>query len=179
MVSSQLGTCSMKRREERGVVDSRLNVYGVEGLKIAGTSSNSPATMISGVRVQHAHSITSPTDLSICPGNVAAVSTCAPTPSREQLIDRHAFMIYRTPTPLRSSSVRRPPRSSDKTSACPSTTTRRCHTSVLVSKLSLCYNTTIIHVSLCRCTLYVVHGTTPMRLDLALTARRHTPRSCP
>ncbi|KAI0324556.1 alcohol oxidase-like protein [Cubamyces sp. BRFM 1775] len=41
-----LGTCAMKRREEGGVVDSRLNVYGVEGLKIA--------------------------DLSICPGNVAA-----------------------------------------------------------------------------------------------------------
>ncbi|KAI0324555.1 alcohol oxidase-like protein [Cubamyces sp. BRFM 1775] len=41
-----LGTCAMKRREEGGVVDSRLNVYGVEGLKIV--------------------------DLSICPGNVAA-----------------------------------------------------------------------------------------------------------
>ncbi|KAH9891940.1 alcohol oxidase-like protein [Cubamyces lactineus] len=41
-----LGTCAMKKREEGGVVDSRLNVYGVEGLKIV--------------------------DLSICPGNVAA-----------------------------------------------------------------------------------------------------------
>ncbi|RPD77156.1 alcohol oxidase-like protein [Lentinus tigrinus ALCF2SS1-7] len=41
-----LGTCAMKRREDNGVVDSRLNVYGVDGLKIA--------------------------DLSICPGNVAA-----------------------------------------------------------------------------------------------------------
>ncbi|RPD68970.1 alcohol oxidase-like protein [Lentinus tigrinus ALCF2SS1-7] len=41
-----LGTCAMKAREKEGVVDERLNVYGVEGLKVA--------------------------DLSICPGNVAA-----------------------------------------------------------------------------------------------------------
>ncbi|KAI0267246.1 GMC oxidoreductase-domain-containing protein, partial [Russula aff. rugulosa BPL654] len=41
-----LGTCAMKPREKGGVVDSRLNVYGVSGLKIA--------------------------DLSIGPGNVAA-----------------------------------------------------------------------------------------------------------
>ncbi|KAL7280632.1 hypothetical protein ACG7TL_005570 [Trametes sanguinea] len=40
-----LGTCAMKRREDGGVVDARLNVYGVEALKVA--------------------------DLSICPGNVA------------------------------------------------------------------------------------------------------------
>ncbi|KAI0759053.1 alcohol oxidase-like protein [Fomes fomentarius] len=33
-----LGTCAMKRREEGGVVDSRLNVYGVEGLKVADMS---------------------------------------------------------------------------------------------------------------------------------------------
>ncbi|KAI8986144.1 alcohol oxidase-like protein [Trametes punicea] len=45
-----LGTCAMKKREEGGVVDSRLNVYGVERLKIA--------------------------DLSICPANVAA-NTCS------------------------------------------------------------------------------------------------------
>ncbi|KIJ11507.1 alcohol oxidase, partial [Paxillus involutus ATCC 200175] len=31
-----LGTCAMKPREEGGVVDSRLNVYGVTGLKVAG-----------------------------------------------------------------------------------------------------------------------------------------------
>ncbi|KAI0369246.1 alcohol oxidase-like protein [Pilatotrama ljubarskyi] len=41
-----LGTCAMKKREDGGIVDSRLNVYGVEGLKVI--------------------------DLSICPGNVAA-----------------------------------------------------------------------------------------------------------
>jgi len=41
-----LGTCAMKPREEGGVVDSRLNVYGVRGLKVA--------------------------DLSIGPGNVSA-----------------------------------------------------------------------------------------------------------
>ncbi|KAH9971399.1 alcohol oxidase-like protein [Lactifluus volemus] len=41
-----LGTCAMKPREQGGVVDSRLNVYTVKGLKVA--------------------------DLSIGPGNVAA-----------------------------------------------------------------------------------------------------------
>ncbi|KAF8150062.1 GMC oxidoreductase-domain-containing protein [Crassisporium funariophilum] len=41
-----IGTCAMKPREKGGVVDAKLNVYGVEGLKIA--------------------------DCSITPGNVAA-----------------------------------------------------------------------------------------------------------
>jgi len=38
-----MGTCAMKPREQGGVVDSKLGVYGVEGLMLA--------------------------DLSICPGN--------------------------------------------------------------------------------------------------------------
>jgi len=33
-----IGTCAMKRREVRGVVDSRLNVYGTRNLKIADCS---------------------------------------------------------------------------------------------------------------------------------------------
>jgi hypothetical protein len=33
---SQVGTCAMKPREQGGVVDARLNVYGVQNLKIAG-----------------------------------------------------------------------------------------------------------------------------------------------
>jgi len=41
-----LGTCAMKLREQGGVVDAKLNVYGVRGLKVA--------------------------DLSIAPGNVSA-----------------------------------------------------------------------------------------------------------
>ncbi|KAI0066445.1 alcohol oxidase-like protein [Artomyces pyxidatus] len=41
-----LGTCAMKPREDGGVVDSALNVYGVKGLKVA--------------------------DMSICPGNVGS-----------------------------------------------------------------------------------------------------------
>ena len=32
----QLGTCAMKPRDQAGVVDSSLNVYGVTGLKVAG-----------------------------------------------------------------------------------------------------------------------------------------------
>ncbi|KAF7796088.1 hypothetical protein EIP86_007259 [Pleurotus ostreatoroseus] len=33
-----LGTCAMKPRSEKGVVDARLNVYGVKSLKVAGKS---------------------------------------------------------------------------------------------------------------------------------------------
>jgi len=32
------GTCSMKPREQGGVVDARLNVYGVQNLKVADCS---------------------------------------------------------------------------------------------------------------------------------------------
>lgn len=34
-----MGTCAMKPRAEGGVVDPNLNVYGIEGLKVAGTHS--------------------------------------------------------------------------------------------------------------------------------------------
>ena len=34
----QLGTCAMKPREETGVVDARLNVYGVQNLKVVDVS---------------------------------------------------------------------------------------------------------------------------------------------
>ncbi|TFK69859.1 alcohol oxidase [Pluteus cervinus] len=33
-----MGTCAMKPREQGGVVDSRLNVYGIQGLKVADLS---------------------------------------------------------------------------------------------------------------------------------------------
>ena len=46
MVVRQLGTCAMKPREQGGVVDAKLNVYGVDRLKVA--------------------------DMSIAPGNVSA-----------------------------------------------------------------------------------------------------------
>ena len=64
VVITQLGTCAMKKREDGGVVDSRLNVYGVEGLKIAGACS---------VRLMNSGSLTGDLDMSICPSNVAAV----------------------------------------------------------------------------------------------------------
>ena len=32
----QMGTCAMKARGQGGVVDERLNVYGVQNLKVAG-----------------------------------------------------------------------------------------------------------------------------------------------
>ena len=35
-ICMKLGTCSMKPHEQGGVVDSRLNVYGVKDLKVAG-----------------------------------------------------------------------------------------------------------------------------------------------
>jgi choline dehydrogenase-like flavoprotein len=34
----QLGTCAMKSRADKGVVDARLNVYGVTNLKVADLS---------------------------------------------------------------------------------------------------------------------------------------------
>ena len=35
-----IGTCPMRPRERKGVVDVRLNVYGVKGLKVAGKISS-------------------------------------------------------------------------------------------------------------------------------------------
>lgn len=59
----------MKPREHNGVVDSRLNVYGTKGLKVAGTilpSKASPPTSAESHRLV--------TDMSICPSNVGSVS---------------------------------------------------------------------------------------------------------
>ena len=41
----QIGTCAMKPREQGGVVDARLNVYGVQNLKIAGNYLTIPLEM--------------------------------------------------------------------------------------------------------------------------------------
>ena len=69
----------MKPRDAGGVVDSRLNVYGVEGLKIAGKLFSSP---VCGSTDSHPCVDSFPLfvnlDLSICPGNVSAVSTICP-----------------------------------------------------------------------------------------------------
>ena len=63
----------MMPREKGGVVDSRLNVYGTDGLKVAGMYQLLTLMAIAG----------SPApllllDLSIAPGNVAAVSAYFP-----------------------------------------------------------------------------------------------------
>lgn len=56
----------MKPREQGGVVDSALNVYGVKGLKVAGMYLNV---------VSHCRKLTSCicTDMSIAPSNVGSV----------------------------------------------------------------------------------------------------------
>ena len=56
----------MKPREQGGVVDARLNVYGVQNLKIAGNNS----TILFQMFVKY--QISSVSDCSITPGNVAA-----------------------------------------------------------------------------------------------------------
>lgn len=58
----------MRQREKGGVVDSRLNVYGVQGLKVAGQSI---LLIVTGIFIQHGNQL----DLSIAPSNVGAVST--------------------------------------------------------------------------------------------------------
>jgi len=55
----------MRQREKGGVVDERLNVYGVQGLKIAGELM----CPFSQIIIE----IMSP-DISIAPANVAAVN---------------------------------------------------------------------------------------------------------
>lgn len=57
-----LGTCAMRPREEGGVLDKDLNVYGVSGLKVAGKENLNSATW----------AVLTKTDLSIPPENVGA-----------------------------------------------------------------------------------------------------------
>ena len=56
----------MKARDKGGVVDERLNVYGVKGLKIAGEFFFSPSL------VQRSFLYAICADCSITPGNVGA-----------------------------------------------------------------------------------------------------------
>lgn len=58
----------MKPKESGGVVDSKLNVYGVEGLKVAGRLK------IISVLVRHLLIPGGGIDVSIPPSNVHAVS---------------------------------------------------------------------------------------------------------
>jgi alcohol oxidase len=64
LLSLQMGTCAMKRKEDSGVVDSRLNVYGTRNLKIAGICCLMPQFAIT-----HACCCA---DCSIAPRNVGA-----------------------------------------------------------------------------------------------------------
>ena len=61
----------MMPREKGGVVDSRLNVYGTDGLKVAGAYQLVTLTAMPGSFVR-------PLDLSIAPGNVSTVSAYFP-----------------------------------------------------------------------------------------------------
>ena len=57
----------MKRRDQGGVVDERLNVYGIKGLKVAGSSG------ISIFLCLVLYTDPALIDASIAPGNVGAV----------------------------------------------------------------------------------------------------------
>jgi len=90
-----LGTCSMAPREgndivKHGVLDERLNVHGVKGLKVA--------------------------DLSICPDNVGwyVYSTIVPTVYTASYL-AYAKITTATPTQLPSSLAKSAPCSSPKT----------------------------------------------------------------
>lgn len=66
-----MGTLAMKPREKGGVVDPKLNVYGVENLKVAGRSPHygcGPLRCSQWITNVHFASLL---DLSICPGNGA------------------------------------------------------------------------------------------------------------
>lgn len=60
-----MGTCAMKPRDQGGVVDPRLNVYGTQNLKVAGkyTISLVKKTKLNSLRLL---------DCSISPANVGA-----------------------------------------------------------------------------------------------------------
>lgn len=45
----------MKPRDQGGVVDARLNVYGVEGLKVAGTQYRIPLPALTLGLPRHVH----------------------------------------------------------------------------------------------------------------------------
>jgi alcohol oxidase len=54
----------MRPREEDGVVDGQLNVYGVQSLKVAG-----------GYKISKANAEADGSDLSICPSNLGTNTT--------------------------------------------------------------------------------------------------------
>ena len=58
----------MKPRDQGGVVDARLNVYGVEGLKVAGKWHK----IVPNLHLPPLLTVDSP-DMSICPTNVGNV----------------------------------------------------------------------------------------------------------
>ena len=66
-----MGTCAMKAREEGGVVDDRLNVYGAQNLKVAGKSFYFLFIYFWFGKID-AHPNPFSSDCSITPGNVGA-----------------------------------------------------------------------------------------------------------
>ncbi|PPQ64204.1 hypothetical protein CVT24_008622 [Panaeolus cyanescens] len=62
------GTCAMKPRDKGGVVDDRLNVYGVEKLKVAEAGKNFEACVHDTLRI-YSHSVATMVDGTQAPSN--------------------------------------------------------------------------------------------------------------
>lgn len=72
-----LGTCAMRKRDDMGVVDERLDVYGVQNLKVGAASANRALLFTQHRGLGHSRLIALDldidpqcVDLSVCPDNL-------------------------------------------------------------------------------------------------------------